>query len=247
MTDDSTTLLSMREVRRTFRNGDGVGSSDVVALGGIDFDLHPAEMVALTGRSGSGKSTLLRLAAGLDDPDSGNITLAGRSMTGMKATERAELRRQYVGIVFQALNLIPTLTAAENVGLPLELGGASVRTAAKQAGQALELVGLSNRGSQFPDQLSGGQRQRVAIARAIVGERRMLLADEPTGALDERSGEEILELLRTLADGGMGVVLVTHDRGLAGLADRVVELRDGRISHSVERRDLELEFSELWR
>ncbi len=235
-------LITLKGVSKSFPNGEAM----IDALRNVDFELHPGELVALTGRSGSGKSTLLNVCGGIDRADVGAVDVAGRSLVSATPTELAEIRRDHLGIVFQQLNLIPSLTAAENVALPLELGGERVRSARSKADEALASVGLGDRPDHFPDQLSGGERQRVAIARAIVGTKRIILADEPTGALDERSGDQILELLRAQADAGLAVLIVTHDRALAGLADRVVDLRDGAISSVVERPGVDLELTELW-
>lgn len=235
-------LITIRAAKKRYPNG-----TDVIhALGGVDFDLGEGELVAITGRSGSGKSTLLRVAAGIEQVDDGTVTVVGTALADATAATLAATRRHHIGVVFQQLNLLPSLTALENVALPLELDGISVKEANVAAQVALDQVELGDRGGQFPDQLSGGQRQRVAIARGIVGSRKILLADEPTGALDQRSGEQILSLLRAQADAGAGVVMVTHDRALAGLADRVVELRDGLISSVVSRPDVETELAELW-
>ncbi len=235
-------LISIREAKKRYPNG-----TDVIhALDGVDFDLHEGELVAITGRSGSGKSTLLKVCAGIEVVDGGTVTVAGTQLEKATPATLAATRRHHIGVVFQQLNLLPSLTALENVALPLELDGVSVSEANAQAQIALNRVELGDRGGQFPDQLSGGQRQRIAIARGIVGTRKILLADEPTGALDQRSGAQILGLLRAQADAGAGVVMVTHDRALAGLADRVVELRDGVISSVVSRPDVETELSELW-
>ncbi len=188
------------------------------------------------GRSGSGKSTLLNLAGGLDEPTTGTVTVRGLHLGGLTPKESAAMRRRHIGFVFQEYNLIPTLTAAENVALPLELDGSKLRTARREAEEALSGVGLDRHADRFPDELSGGEQQRVAIARALVGERSLLLADEPTGALDEVTGESILRLIRKRIDNGAGGVMVTHEPGDAAWADRVITLRDGRID-SVTQRD----------
>jgi len=190
---------------------------------------------------------LLKVCAGIEVVDSGSVAVVGTELQGATPAALAATRRHHIGVVFQQLNLLPSLNALENVALPLELDGVGVKDANAAAQVALDRVELGDRGDQFPDQLSGGQRQRVAIARGIVGSRNILLADEPTGALDQRSGEQILSLLRAQADAGAGVVMVTHDRALAGLADRVVELRDGLVSSVVSRPDVETELAELWR
>ncbi|MEV0585605.1 ABC transporter ATP-binding protein [Nonomuraea sp. NPDC050310] len=204
------------------------------ALGGISLSVAAGELVAVMGPSGSGKSTLLNLAGGLDRPTSGSVAVGGVPLGGLSAASLAELRRRSVGYVFQDLNLIPSLTALENVMLPRELDGVRTARAREQARRALAEAGAEQAAGRFPDELSGGERQRVAIARALVGERRLLLADEPTGALDTRMGDEILRLLRARCDAGAAVLLVTHEPRYAGWADRVVFLRDGRVVDSAE-------------
>lgn len=205
----------------------GSGATEVHALRGISFAAHPGELVAVMGPSGSGKSTLLTIAGGLDQPTSGSVTVEGTDLVGLTLDARARMRRTSIGYVFQGFNLIPALTAAENVALPRELDGASAREARAEARRALEEVGIGELADRFPDDMSGGQQQRVAIARAVVGERRLILADEPTGALDTETGEEILRLLRGRCDAGAAGVLVTHEARHAAWADRVVFLRDG--------------------
>jgi putative ABC transport system ATP-binding protein len=205
----------------------GQGETEVHALRGVSFRAHAGELVAVMGPSGSGKSTLLTLAGGLDQPTDGTVLVEGTDLGALGHKERARLRRTSVGSVFQDFNLIPALTAAENVSLPLELDGRRSREAKRAARAALEEVGIGDLADRFPDQMSGGQQQRVAIARAIVGERRLVLADEPTGALDTETGEDILRLLRARCDAGAAGVLVTHEARHAAWADRVVFLRDG--------------------
>jgi putative ABC transport system ATP-binding protein len=179
------------------------------------------------GPSGSGKSTLLTLAGGLDAPTSGTVAVEGVDLASLGHRGRARMRRTAIGYVFQDFNLIPALTAVENVALPLELDGVRSRTARAAARRALAEVGLAELADRFPDHMSGGQQQRVAIARAVVGDRRLILADEPTGALDSETGEEVLRLLRARCDAGAAGVLVTHEARHAAWADRVVFLRDG--------------------
>ncbi len=205
----------------------GQGAAEVHALRGISFTAYAGELVAVMGPSGSGKSTLLTLAGGLDTPTAGTVSIEGRDLGGLGRAERARLRRSSIGYVFQDFNLIPALTAAENVALPRELDGERPRAAKKLARAVLEEVGIGDLADRFPDEMSGGQQQRVAIARAVVGERRLILADEPTGALDTETGEEILKLLRARCDAGAAGVLVTHEARHAAWADRVVFLRDG--------------------
>ncbi|MCB8902465.1 MULTISPECIES: ABC transporter ATP-binding protein [unclassified Streptomyces] len=207
----------------------GAGATEVHALRGIDLAVYPGELVAVMGPSGSGKSTLLTIAGGLDTPTSGRVIVEDTDITTASVKELAALRRRSIGYVFQDYNLIPALTAAENVALPRELDGTSSRKARVEALKALEEMGLGHLADRFPDEMSGGQQQRVAIARALVGERRLVLADEPTGALDSETGESVLALLRSRCDAGAAGVLVTHEPRFAAWADRVVFLRDGAI------------------
>jgi len=205
----------------------GHGESEVHALRGVSISVASGELVAVMGPSGSGKSTLLTIAGGLDSPTGGTVTIEGTELGGLTRKQLAALRRRSVGYVFQDFNLIPALTAAENVALPGELDGDSTRAARKLALVALEEVGIGELADRFPDDMSGGQQQRVAIARAVVGDRRLVLADEPTGALDTETGEQVLRLLRARCDAGAAGVLVTHEARHAAWADRVVFLRDG--------------------
>ncbi|MBQ1042298.1 MULTISPECIES: ABC transporter ATP-binding protein [unclassified Micromonospora] len=216
-------VLELRDVRRIH----GAGEAAVHALRGVSLTVRAGELVAVMGPSGSGKSTLLALAGGLDRPSSGEVVVEGEPLGGLSARELARLRRRRIGYVFQDLNLLGSLTAVENVALPLELDGTGVRAARQLALTALREVDVAELADRFPDQMSGGQQQRVAIARALVGERRLVLADEPTGALDSQSGEAVLHLLRRRVDAGAAGVLVTHEARHAGWADRVVFLRDG--------------------
>jgi putative ABC transport system ATP-binding protein len=220
-----TPVLELRSVSRTYGNR----PTAVHALSAVDLVVAPGELVAVMGASGSGKSTLLTLAGGLDAATSGEVLVEGVPLSGLDAGGLAALRRRAVGYIFQDLNLLPALTAAENVALPLELDGARAGDARAEALRALDEVGLADQARRFPDQLSGGQQQRVALARALVGPRRLVLADEPTGALDSVTGDAVLELLRSRVDAGAGAVLVTHEARLAGWADRVVFLRDGAL------------------
>ncbi|MEU7759788.1 MULTISPECIES: ABC transporter ATP-binding protein [Micromonospora] len=216
-------VLELRDVRRTH----GAGEAAVYALRGVSLTVRAGELVAVMGPSGSGKSTLLALAGGLDRPTGGEVVVEGEALVGLSARELARLRRRRIGYVFQDLNLLGSLTAVENVALPLELDGTGVRAARQSALDALREVDLEDLADRFPDQMSGGQQQRVAIARALVGQRRLVLADEPTGALDSQTGEAVLHLLRRRVDAGAAGVLVTHEARHAGWADRVVFLRDG--------------------
>jgi putative ABC transport system ATP-binding protein len=217
------TVLELRDVHRTH----GLGAAAVHALRGVSLRVRPGELVAVMGPSGSGKSSLLNLAGGLDDPTGGEVLVEGAALAAMSRRDLARLRRRSVGYIFQDLNLVPGLTAAENVALPLELDGARVRTARRAAMAALAEVGLDDVAQRFPDDMSGGQQQRVAIARALIGERRLVLADEPTGALDSETGESVLRLLRARIDAGAAGMLVTHEARHAAWADRVIFLRDG--------------------
>jgi putative ABC transport system ATP-binding protein len=207
----------------------GGGAAEVVALAGVTLAVEPGELVAVMGPSGSGKSTLLHLAGGLDRPTGGRVVVEGTDLGGLGPVALAELRRRHVGFVFQRLNLVAGLTVAENVMLPLELDGVRVREARRLAAAALERVGLQPPHDRFPDDLSGGEAQRVAIARAVVGPRRLVLADEPTGALDTLAADRVVELLAGLCAEGASVVLVTHEPRFAAWADRVVLLRDGAV------------------
>ncbi len=210
----------------------GQGAQTVRALGPVSFDIRRGELVAIMGPSGSGKSTLLAIAGALDRPTEGRVLLDGRDLAISSPSALAELRRRVIGYVFQDLNLLPGLTALENVALPLELDGVRLGTAHDEARAALERVRLLDLADRYPDDLSGGEQQRVAIARAFVGPRSLLLADEPTGALDSVTGELVMRLLRAQCDAGRTAVLVTHDATHAAWADRVLFLRDGKLVES---------------
>jgi putative ABC transport system ATP-binding protein len=218
-------VLELRDVHRVH----GSGETEVHALRGVTLTVEAGELVAVMGPSGSGKSTLLNLAGGLDRPSRGEVVVEGTVLGECRRRALAALRRRRIGYVFQDLNLLASLTAAENVALPLELDGTGVRQARRLAVAALSEVELDGFGPRFPDEMSGGQQQRVAIARALVGERRLVLADEPTGALDSQTGDAVLRLLRSKVDAGAAGVLVTHEARHAAWADRVVFLRDGVI------------------
>jgi putative ABC transport system ATP-binding protein len=218
-------MLELRQVSKVY----GQGAAEVHALRDVSLEVDPGSMVAVMGPSGSGKSTLLTIAGSLEEPTSGQVHVAGQDLAGMSRNDKARLRRQSIGYVFQDFNLLPGLTAAENVALPLELDGITARRAREAALQALDALGLADRASSYPDQLSGGERQRVAIARAVVGDRHLLLADEPSGALDSANGEAVLRMIRAACKQGVAAVVVTHDAQLASWADRVVFIRDGRI------------------
>lgn len=204
-----------------------------VVLENASADFDRGEFVALVGRSGSGKSTLLNLVSGIDRPDAGQIWLGGQELTALSERERTLFRRQKIGFVFQFFNLIPTLTVLENVTLPLELNGTSPKAARAAAEPLLDAVGLLDRAAAFPDKLSGGEQQRVAIARALVHDPALVLADEPTGNLDEATGQAILALLdRLTRQAGKNLLMVTHSLESAAWADRVFHLRDGRLEYA---------------
>ncbi|PWS46176.1 ABC transporter [Streptomyces sp. FT05W] len=205
----------------------GKGADTVTALDAVDLTIPRGSFTAIMGPSGSGKSTLLQCTAGLDRPTSGRVFLGETEMTGLSERRLTLLRRRRIGFVFQAFNLLPALTAEQNVALPLRLGGRGPRKAEVRA--VLEQVGLGSRARHRPTELSGGQQQRVALARALVTRPDVLFGDEPTGALDSRTGREVLELLRSMADAGQTVIMVTHDPVAASYADRVVFLADGSI------------------
>ncbi len=217
--------LELRDVSKVY----GEGAAEVHALTRIDLSVDAGSLVAVMGASGSGKSTLLTIAGSLEDPTSGEVYVAGRSLSSLSRNGKAQLRRQSIGYVFQDYNLLAGLSAVENVSLPLELDGVAARKAQAAALESLETFGLKDRASAYPDMLSGGERQRVAIARAVVGNRQLLLADEPSGALDSTNAETVMRLIRAACHRGMAAVVVTHDAQLASWADRVVFLRDGRV------------------
>ena len=218
-------MLELRQVSKVY----GQGAAEVHALRDVSLEVDPGMMVAVMGPSGSGKSTLLTIAGSLEEPTSGHVVVAGQDLATMSRNGKARLRRQSVGYVFQDFNLLPGLTAAENVALPLELDGISARKSRDAGMRALDALGLADRASNYPDQLSGGERQRVAIARAVVGDRHLLLADEPSGALDSDNSETVMRMIHTACRQGIAAVVVTHDAQLASWADRVVFIRDGRI------------------
>jgi putative ABC transport system ATP-binding protein len=220
-----TSALELRHVSKIY----GSGPSEVHALSEVDLIVERGELVAVMGPSGSGKSTLLTIAGSLEEPTSGEVLVEGTGLADVSRLDRAKLRRRSIGYVFQDFNLLPGLTALENVTLPLELDGAGAKAAQKPGLQALEELDVAEHADRFPDELSGGERQRVAIARAIVGTRRLLLADEPTGALDSLNGEAVMRLLRVATRRGVAGVVVTHEAYLASWADRVVFLRDGNV------------------
>ena len=228
----SAPAIALRDVRKVHGEGDGA----VVALDGVTIELSSRSFTAVMGPSGSGKSTFLHVAAGLDRPTSGSVSLAGTDLAGLSERRLTILRRERVGFVFQAFNLMPSLTVTQNIGLPLRLDGRRARRS--QVREVAARVGLDHRLHHRPSQLSGGQQQRVAIARALVTRPEVLFADEPTGALDTRTGREVLALLREVVDvDGHTVVMVTHDPAAAAHADRVILLADGRIAGTLEAPD----------
>ncbi|HTW07463.1 MAG TPA: ABC transporter ATP-binding protein [Acidimicrobiales bacterium] len=218
-------FLELRNVTKRY----GEGDAQVVAVQDVDLLVEVGELVAVMGPSGSGKSTLLSIAGSLEEPTSGDVIVGGAPLATMSRNEKARLRRRTIGYVFQDFNLLAGLTAAENVSLPLELDGVPAKRARAAAMAALESLDVAGRGSHYPDQLSGGERQRVAIARAVVAERRLLLADEPSGALDSLNGDAVMRLILAACNRGVSAVVVTHDAQLASWADRVVFIRDGRV------------------
>ncbi|MCU1491409.1 MAG: transporter related protein [Acidimicrobiaceae bacterium] len=217
-------LLELRQIAKSY----GEGATAVRALDAIDLSVEEGHLVAVMGPSGSGKSTLLTIAGSLEAPTAGEVCIGGAALSSLSRNDKARLRRRMIGYVFQDFNLLPGLTAAENVALPLELDGVSARKAHKAGLAALEQLGLADRASHYPDQLSGGERQRVAIARSVVGERKLLLADEPSGALDSTNAEAVMRMILDACKRGVAAVVVTHDAHLASWADRVIFLRDGR-------------------
>ena len=216
-------VLELRQVSKVY----GTGPAEVRALRGVDLSVHGGELVAIMGPSGSGKSTLLTIAGSLEERARGEVLVGGAALSGMSRDDRARMRRRSIGYVFQDFNLLAGLTAVENVALPLELDGVRAGGRSRGRAEALEELGVADRAGRYPDELSGGERQRVAIARAIVGDRQLVLADEPTGALDSVNGEAVMRLLRAACQRGVAGVVVTHEAQLASWADRVVFLRDG--------------------
>ena len=224
-------LIRIQGLRKTYRRGE----QDIPVLEGIDLDVHAGEFVALMGPSGSGKSTLLNLVAGIDKPSAGTIEIAGTDIATLDEGQLADWRAANVGFIFQFYNLLPVLTAAENVELPLLLTNLSARERRERVAQALALVSLADRAAHYPNELSGGQQQRVAIARALVGDPTLIVADEPTGDLDRHTGEEVLSLLEQLvAELGKTIVMVTHDPKAAARAHRLVHLEKGVLVDEAE-------------
>jgi putative ABC transport system ATP-binding protein len=219
-------VVRVQAVRKTYE-AEGM---PVRALRGVDFEMAPKEFVAVMGPSGCGKSTLLNLIAGLDTPSEGEIAVAGEPLAGKDENDLARMRRRHIGIVFQFFNLLEGMTCLENVALPAMIAGASRKQAERRARDLLDLLGLADKAGSVPGVLSGGQRQRLAIARALANQPTLLLADEPTGALDSAGGAEVIELFRRLHAGGQTILLVTHDQEVAGAAARIAWMRDGRIA-----------------
>jgi putative ABC transport system ATP-binding protein len=219
------TALELRQVSKVY----GSGPTEVRALRDVDLAVERGELVAIMGPSGSGKSTLLTIAGSLEEASGGQVLVDGVDLASISRSDQARMRRRSIGYVFQDFNLLPGLTAVENVTLPLELDGVRAKAARTAGLEALEQLDIAEHADRYPDELSGGERQRVAIARAIVGERGLFLADEPTGALDSVNGEAVMRLLRTATKRGVAGVVVTHEAQLASWADRVVFLRDGRV------------------
>ncbi|HEY7107284.1 MAG TPA: ABC transporter ATP-binding protein [Acidimicrobiia bacterium] len=224
------TVVVTKGLRKTFESE----GAPVRALRGVDFSVAVGEFVAVMGPSGCGKSTLLNIIAGLDSPTDGDVRLAGEDLVGKSEDELAILRRRHIGIVFQFFNLLEGMSALENVTLPAVIAGAPRKRAETRARDLLDLLGLADKAKDAPGVLSGGQRQRLAIARALANEPTLLLADEPTGALDSEGGHEVLELFRRLHAGGQTILMVTHDDDVAAAADRIVRMRDGRIETAFE-------------
>jgi len=227
MTDQ---VVVTRGLRKTFESE----GAPVRALRGVDFSLDAGEFVAIMGPSGCGKSTLLNIIAGLDTPTDGDVSLAEEQLVGKTEDELAILRRRHIGIVFQFFNLLEGMSVLENVTLPAVIAGAPRKRAEARARDLLDLLGLADKSKDAPGVLSGGQRQRLAIARALANQPTLLLADEPTGALDSEGGHEVLELFRRLHAGGQTILMVTHDDDVAAAADRIVRMRDGRIESAAE-------------
>ena len=229
-------ILSARGVTKTYRTG----SREVAALRGVDLDVHAGELVMVMGPSGNGKTTLLNCLSGLDGIDAGTVTVDGKDLFGMSDAERTRHRAQRMGFIFQPFNLIPVLSAAENVELPLLVTGVAPKVARERSHEMLDRVGLANRGHHRPGELSGGEQQRVTVARALVAQPALIWADEPTGALDSKTAGEIVELLHEVHAAGQTLVVVTHDDSLGRSGQRLVEVRDGLVVGDQTARELQL-------
>jgi putative ABC transport system ATP-binding protein len=226
-TDEAPVLVDVKDVERTF----GSGRTAAHALRGVSFTVRRGQLTALCGRSGSGKTTLLNVIGGLDAPTAGTVTVAGREVTRMSERGRMELRRDTVAFIFQSFGLIPMLSTAENVGIPLRITGTPSADREQRVAMMLEIVGLSEHAAHRPDELSGGQQQRVAIARALAGRPQLLIADEPTSQLDLETGRQIMRLLLTVVRSeGITALVATHDEALMDLADEIIRLEDGQIA-----------------
>jgi putative ABC transport system ATP-binding protein len=234
-------ILSARGVTKTYRTG----TQEVPALRGVDLDVQAGELVMVMGPSGNGKTTLLNCLSGLDDVDDGSVTVDGRDLHAMSDADRTRHRAARIGFVFQSFNLIPVLSAAENVELPLLVTGVASRAARGRAREMLARVGLADRAGHRPGELSGGEQQRVAVARAFVAEPALVWADEPTGALDSRTAGEIVELLHEVHDAGQTLVVVTHDEALGRSGQRLVHVRNGRVLGGAEPRTDERVLAEV--
>ena len=231
MHQDQPPILAVANLGKSYAEG----LQRRTVLADIDFTVDRGECIALIGQSGSGKSTLLNLLAGIDKPDTGDVEIMGRSIAAMGEPELTLLRRAHIGFIYQFFNLIPTLTLAENIGLPLELNGTPARERHARVGEWLARVGLDGREAAFPDELSGGEQQRVAIARALIHDPALVLADEPTGNLDARTGQVVLDLLAHLfRDEGRTLILVTHSRKVSAITDRILALDNGRLTTASE-------------
>ena len=219
------TIIGLQNVEKDYT----IGESVVRALAGVDMEINKGEFVAIVGPSGSGKSTMMNMVGALDVPTSGKIFLGGKDIAEMHESDLAQVRGKKIGFVFQSFNLIPTLTALENVALPMLFQNVDEETRLEKAAQLLAKVGLQDRASHYPNELSGGQRQRVAIARSLANDPEVILADEPTGNLDTKTGHEILELFMKLNKEGTTIILVTQDPDIAALAQKILKMKDGRI------------------
>lgn len=221
-------LIEVRDLHRFYE----MGGETVRALNGVDLDINPGDFVAIIGPSGSGKSTLLYLLGGMDQPTSGSVVINGENITTMNPNRLAKFRQRTIGYVFQAFNLISTMTASQNVEFPMVFAGAKPKERRKRAVELLTSVGLGERIDHKPTEISGGQQQRVAISRALVNDPKIILADEPTGNLDSKSGTDVIEILRKLNAEGRTIVMVTHDEELLKITNRFIRIRDGKIVES---------------